>query len=418
MPTTKVSINPTTGSDRIELLDIFRGFALLGIYVVNIRFMSSSVLYPQAFEWMKTGEMNTITWWILQHFFNEKFFPIFSFLFGVGFGMQIQKMEEKGAFSSVFFIRRYLILFLFGLLHTIFIWPGDVLALYALAGLLLLMLRKVPPLYMVILAIIILLFPFYLPARNFFNNLLVDLGFKPMMFLYDYSYDEIVNLKTHGSFFEKVRFRIHEYSVYYRNVEYFPLLLSMIMAGYLAGKKKFYDNIPLLLYKFRYIVLAGFIIIVAVHIINFSWFAVDKPESFAGKTLLKKAMMISNILQSILYLYIIGWLYQSRILISLLKQLAFAGRMSLTNYILQSLASAFIFRGFLDLYGQYGLITLEFIALIVFTIFLIGSRLWLVNHRFGPLEWVWRELSYGKMLSFRMNKKISNININTNTTSQ
>ena len=101
---------PSTAATRIALLDIFRGFALLGIYIVNLRFMTSSVLHPEAFEWMKNGVNNQVTNWILDQFFNGKFYPIFSFLFGVGFGMQINKMEEKGTFSSFFFMRRYFFL--------------------------------------------------------------------------------------------------------------------------------------------------------------------------------------------------------------------------------------------------------------------------------------------------------------------
>ena len=87
-------ISPSAPANRIALLDIFRGFALLGVYIVNIKYMSSSVVHPEAFSWMSEGTENEITNWILINFFNGKFFPIFSFLFGVGFGMQINKMEE------------------------------------------------------------------------------------------------------------------------------------------------------------------------------------------------------------------------------------------------------------------------------------------------------------------------------------
>lgn len=360
--------------------------------------MSSSVLYQQEFSWMKEGVFNEITWWILQHFFNEKFFPIFSFLFGVGFGMQIQKMEEKGIFSSAFFLRRYLILLLFGLIHLIFIWPGDVLALYAAAGMILLVLRKVPLKYMIVLSIIILLFPFYAHIRNFINQVFIDAGLKPIISLYDYNYHDIVDLKIKGTLIEKIRFRLHEYSIYYRNVEYFPLLLCMIFLGYTAGKLKFYARVKELLSALKYFAIAGILFVIAVH---FIYFSIADPGNYPLQIILKKTLMISNIIQAFLYLYIIGLLYENRLLVKFLKPLTYAGRMSLTNYIMQSIVAVFVFRGFIQLYGRLELTELEILALLVFSLLLIGSWLWLKKFRYGPLEWLWREISYAKPITFR-----------------
>ncbi len=403
MPSSKALTNPVTGSGRIELLDIYRGFALFGIYMVNIRFMSSSVIYGGEFEWMKNGTLNQSIWWILQHFFNEKFFPIFSFLFGVGFGMQIVKMEEKKSFSAGFFFRRYFILMVFGIIHVVFLWPGDVLILYATAGMLLLVLRKVPLKYLMVLGLIILLFPFYLQLRNLINQGLISGGFKSLMYLYDYSYNDIVDLKVNGTFYEKLRFRIHEYSVYYRNVEYFPLLFSMIITGYCAGKVKFYNRIPEILTKLKYVALIVFIYIISIHII---YFTIDRPGNFIAQVLLKKSMMLSNIFQAFLYLYLISWLYLKRYVIKILQPLTSAGRMSLTNYMMYSVVAVLVFNGVLKYYGKFDLVALELFAFVVFVLLVVGSKYWLNNFRYGPLEWIWRELSYRKYLDFRINENI------------
>ncbi len=138
------NISPTASTKRIALLDIFRGFALLGVFVVNIRYMSSSVNHPEAFIWMKDGIWNAGMDWILTNFFNSKFFPIFLISLWCGFGMQINKMEEKNKFNPVFFLKRYSILLLFGVFHVLLIWGGDVLVLYSLAGFIILILRRVP----------------------------------------------------------------------------------------------------------------------------------------------------------------------------------------------------------------------------------------------------------------------------------
>jgi uncharacterized protein len=401
MPHQPLPISPTTGTNRIALLDIYRGFALMGIYIVNIRFMSSSVIYPEAFEWMHNGTLNQITWWILDTFFNNKFFPIFSFLFGVGFGMQMNKMEEKNKFSNLFFIRRYSILLFFGIIHILIIWPGDVLALYALAGMIVLMIRKIPLKYLLILTTLILLFPFYGLIRNYLNEWTINNGWRPLLFLYDYDLQDIVKIKTEGSFLQKVGFRLHEYTVYYRNVEYFPILISMIFLGYAAGRVKFYNKIPQSLGKLKYVALVAIVFILMYHMLVGY---LDEIKSFKAQILLKKMHIISDSLQAFLYLYIIGWLYERKILIKFLEPLAYAGRMSLTNYIMQSLVGVFIFMGFIDLYGQFGLVTLVFIAVVCFSLLVLGSKLWLKFYRYGPLEWLWRELTYNTKLNIGIQK--------------
>lgn len=384
---------PTPTSNRIELLDMFRGFALLGIFVVNIRFMSSSVIYLQEFTWMSEGTYNGIASWILDEFFNGKFFPIFSFLFGVGFGMQINKMEEKGNFNSFFFIRRYFFLLVFGLIHIIFIWGGDVLALYAIAGMLVLLIRKIPVKYTVILSLLILFCPFYGHALDFANNLSVQLGYGSLLATQNYSYQDIVNIKTMGSFHDNLNFRLNDYSVYYRNAEYFPLLLSMIFLGYSAGRIKFYNRIPEIVKKLTYIAIAAVIIVIA---IRFFYSAFEyKKSGYPWYVFLTKLSKVSDVLQSFLYLYIISLLYVKGYFTKILEPLAYAGRMSLTNYIMQSVMGFVLFNGaFFGLYGKLGVAWLGVISLTVYLLLLLGSKIWLNYFRFGPLEWVWRELSY------------------------
>ena len=401
------TISPSTAASRIALLDIFRGFALLGIFVVNIRFMSSSVLHPEAFAWMKDGMWNRIMEWILTNFFNGKFYPIFSFLFGVGFGMQINKMEEKGTFSNFFFLRRYFFLLLFGVLHAVLIWGGDVLVLYALAGFLVLALRKVHVRYILILTAVILIFPFYGHIYNFINNYLSQTGHKPLSYLHDYDYAAIVNINKNGSFLENLRFRLYEYTVYYRNVEYFPALLTMIFSGYVAGRYKFYNKIPETLKKLTPVAIIGFIGVVLFRYLH-SVSGDLIHENFKIYVIFSKLLIISNITQSFLYLYIISFLYEKGIFINFLQQMSFAGRTSLTNYIMQSVAGLILFNGmFLGWYGMLALAWLGVLSVVIYILLIIGSKFWLSKFRYGPLEFIWRELTYKTSLKFIKNGKNS-----------
>ncbi len=408
MNNNKTPISPSLGPSRIALLDIFRGFALLGIFVVNIRYMSSSVIYPNGFSWMKEGVNNSIAWWLLEQFFNSKFFPIFSFMFGVGFGMQINKMEEKGTFTSMFFIRRYGILFVFGLLHIVFIWGGDVLALYAIAGMLVLLIRRLTVRYILILSLLILIFPFYGHILHYIDRLFIHAGFPSILTLKDYSYQDIVAINIDGSFIDNLKFRLSEYSVYYRSPEYFPLLIAMIFIGYSAGKLKFYKKIPETLAALKWYALFSIPFILAVHYLH-SNLVYDKTD-FKWYILMTKIWTISNVLQAFLYLYIISWLHHKKYLLPVLEPLAYAGRMSLTNYIMQSLIGFILFNGlFIGLYGTLGNAWLGLISVIVYIILIIASKYWLRYFRFGPLEWIWRQLTYNTILSIITNNKTNNI---------
>ena len=400
MVNSKQKLAPSAPSKRIALLDIFRGFALLGIYMVNIKFMSSSVLHPEAFAWMSEGPANQFTDWMLANFFNGKFYPIFSFLFGVGFGMQINKMEEKGSFSASFFMRRYFFLMLFGVVHVVFIWGGDVLVLYALAGFLVLLVRKIPVKYILIAAILILLFPFYGHLLNYASEWLVAHGHSSLKALREYSYDDIVSLNVDGTILDRLKFRLYEYTVYYRNVEYFPTLIFMIFGGYAAGRYKFYNKIPETLSKLTALAVVA---LAGILVWRFLYPRLEylAKDSFEWYVIFAKLNIISNIAQSFLYLYIISFLYEKRVLSRLIEPLAYAGRMSLTNYITQSIIGMILFSGFyFGLYGRYNIALLVLISVVSYVLLIWASKIWTRNFRYGPLEFIWRELTYKAHLKF------------------
>ena len=138
----------TQSPDRIEHIDVIRGFAIFGILLVNMAHFSYPDLYLQfvgpdnffAAEWGKAGHF--IKESILAIFIQMKFIMLFSFLFGFGMILMMERMENKNRNFTPMFLRRIAALFLFGSFHAFFIWDGDILTDYALLGLLLLLFRK------------------------------------------------------------------------------------------------------------------------------------------------------------------------------------------------------------------------------------------------------------------------------------
>ena len=137
-------ISPVKTSERYVILDALRGFALLGICMANFpEFSLYTFLSPEAAASMPMAVADTITRYLLYILVDGKFYTLFSLLFGIGFSIIIRNAERKGANGFRIFYRRMRMLLLFGFLHLMFIWSGDILMLYALLGMLLPLFRRV-----------------------------------------------------------------------------------------------------------------------------------------------------------------------------------------------------------------------------------------------------------------------------------
>jgi uncharacterized protein len=125
-------LQPVAASERIGLLDVLRGFALLGILLVNFKGEAGAVM----------PVVDGIVSGILAVFVSESFYPLFSFLFGVGFAVQLLRARERGSAASALYIRRMVFLFMIGTAHAVFVWGNDILVRYSIAGLLLIPLHR------------------------------------------------------------------------------------------------------------------------------------------------------------------------------------------------------------------------------------------------------------------------------------
>lgn len=140
-----IQAGPVAPDERIQLIDILRGFALFGILLVNLELFS----YPVQQLLLGSGELMTpadrLAAWGIQVLAESKFYPIFAFLIGLGFALQVQRSETRGTHFVPLYLRRLLVLFLIGLAHAALIWVGDILVLYAVLGAILLLYRNHSP---------------------------------------------------------------------------------------------------------------------------------------------------------------------------------------------------------------------------------------------------------------------------------
>ena len=146
------SIAPVTKEERIQTIDIVRGFALLGILIVNFKNTISNNSGP----WTGTSDMSVK--WFIMYFMNDKFWPIYTLLFGLGFALQMERAAARQSFFGWIYLRRMLVLYVIGVIQII-LTADSVVQDYAMIGVLLLLFRKVPVRFLPWIAIILMLIP-------------------------------------------------------------------------------------------------------------------------------------------------------------------------------------------------------------------------------------------------------------------
>ncbi|MEW7279824.1 DUF418 domain-containing protein [Aquimarina sp. 2201CG1-2-11] len=393
---------PTLVKKRIELLDVYRGFAILGIFVVNIVIMNSTFLNQDEFALQWTSSIDQISSKILQLFFYTKFFPIFSLLFGLGISMQALRLLEKGTLSFSFFARRMTILFIIGVLHILLLWSGDVLNLYAILGLLTTLMIKKSNKTILFLAAFFLFFPFYDLVLGYLMELL---RFKPEIYLDGYTGETVNHIIKSGTYLEGLKLRCLEYLTNIPMLFGFlaPIAISMFLLGLYLGKNKIYDTLDAFILKIKKPMLIVALVTNLYRIVFLFVlpdFEIYSTEIF--RPIFIKLMVLSDTMMGLFYLWVIGWFWYNTKLKNVLSPLKYVGRMALTNYIMHSFIGLILFSsvGF-KLYETFSPSGALLTAVLVFVGQIMISKIWLKKFRYGPLEWIWRCLTYKELLPIR-----------------
>lgn len=401
-------ISPVKTSERYVILDALRGFALLGICMANFpEFSLYTFLLPETVAAMPTAVADRITRYLLYIFVDGKFYTLFSLLFGIGFSIIIRNAERKGTNGFRIFYRRMGMLLLFGFLHLMFIWSGDILMLYALLGMLLPLFRRVSDKKLLGWALFFLILPIAVDGVCEMTHTNLALPFIHLQDTYcaKYGINEanfaywLHDAEDYGTVFQFLVqgacVRMQEFIIGNR---YFKVL-GLFLIGFYIGRHRVYADLEggrnLLVKVFRWGLTLGLPCSLL-----YAWGSMSGHPF--GNTLHSACYFIS--------VYPLGFAYASGLCLlylkwkegSIWKWLAAPGRMALTNYIGQSVIGMFLFYGIGFGWGStVGLLQTEFIVLAVFLFQVLFSRLWLSSFKFGPLEWIWRMLTYGKWLKIK-----------------
>ncbi|HZF53509.1 MAG TPA: DUF418 domain-containing protein [Polyangiaceae bacterium] len=401
---------PTGAADRIDALDILRGFALFGVLLVNLEFWFRTSQYRYHLNRFPYPSLpDRIVDAILPVFFEVRFLSLFSFLFGAGLAIQLERAERSQARPLRFLARRLGVLLGIGAAHIFLIWSGDILHVYAVVGLFVLpLLRRRPKTLAIVAACIIAL-----PAVGNLVVRLVQLarGRSAVQARDTASLaetraliEENVRVFGQGSWLEIARARIDDYVRFAPDLA-FVATLAFVMAllGVVAWKRGVFqrpaDHRPLL----RRTLALGLIFGIGFSIARVARVALALPEvplwvwrSMEG--FFPAAMIASTLAYGALILLALER-ERSR---AILAHLAPVGRMALSNYLLQSVICSLLFYGFgLGLYDKLGSAAGALLAVAIFAAQIELSRAWFTRFQFGPVEWLWRSLTYGRSQPMR-----------------
>jgi uncharacterized protein len=403
MPTSSSSL---PAAERIPTLDIVRGFALLGILIMNMPGFSASFFAEADGSHLWPGRLDQLAELTRDLLFSGKFNSMFSLLFGIGFTIQFARMQQRDPDRATgLYLRRLLVLGGFGLVHAAVFWTGDVLHIYALLGLLMLLaLRRLGDRAIVLLIGACLLYPVVSGALRLMvmtPEIVAQLVAQAKAF-------ETSNNAAygHGSFFDAAAEHLREFRHFYgdrwalwNTLGFYVQMAMTMLLGLLAGRRHWPQRIPELLPRIPRLQWGALALGLACGV---AFTVIFESQRAPGPTPLKLlgglCYWTSRFALMVFYVLTIVRLAQTPAGARALAPLATTGRMPLTNYLMQTLLCTALFYGWG--FGQWGRVGpaagLGLALLIYFGIQVPWSLWWLRTHERGPMEALWARLTYGR----------------------
>ncbi len=396
---------PTAGQDRFDVLDALRGFALFGIFLANIRVLAGWEFLSDEQRGLLAGEGYSMIDFLQLAVIDGKFYTLFAFLFGLGFALQLQRLEGRGAAATRIYLRRTTILLCIGLFHMFVLWLGDILTPYAILGFVLLLVRKWSDRTLLIAAGIALLVPVMGYALFWLFDVDNSLGLYRIAFA----------IMPGGDGNPLLELRIDDWGErlqssfglgvlrlgYLLDTWRWPKLFGIMLLGLWAGRRlmngELLGNTRLLVGVLLIGGLSG--VIAGPVLATLGGLGFNQPHSLIG---FYAVVAYTFAVIPLGLAYAAGFVLLWRVASKVLRVFAAPGRMALTNYLSQTLISLLVFYGIG--FGQAGLWSIQELIGFVCAVYvaqILFSLAWLHYFNYGPMEWLWRALTYGQAPAMR-----------------
>lgn len=383
---------------RSNLIDALRAIALFGVIMVNMAGITMIVMAQKMMATAGSADFGAMIFQIILIFGKAR--AAFAFLFGVGFGILLERAEWRGGNFSAMFVRRMLSLFAFGVVNQIFFFFGDILANYALLGLALMLFRRAPDRVLLRCGFALIILPPLLAgiAEIVVGGTLPNLTGQSVAAASAAASTRGFEAYSSGLYIDAISFNASW--PYYaitgnpvHRIVYNLSVFGMFLLGYLVARHRVLIQVeqyrPMLEKAVRWLLPIG-IILNAVFALGLFGIKLDDvlrglvTASFSGPPILSLGFVAA-----------LALLFSRR---AKRMQAAFApaGRMALTNYLASGAIGSYCFYGYgLGLLGTINLAGIALFAVALYVGLLGFSHAWLSMFRLGPIEWIWRSMTYG-----------------------
>jgi uncharacterized protein len=385
-------MDPLAAPRREPLVDALRGFALLGILVVNIASFSSTYYGAGVPDPLALSVLERCASFVRTFVFETKFYLLFSFLFGYSFSLQMQSALRDGQGFAPRMARRLLGLWGLGLVHAVLLYHGDILATYAVIGVVMLMARRRGDVFLMRAAIGLVLATSLLWAGIGYL-LALGGGLSDMRGAYAEAARALAAYRGTPATVIAQHVRELMQIWWITGLVQAPTALAMFFAGFIAGRRALFANAEAHRALFRRLLFWGLAIGLPGAAV-YAWPSARLENSIRENYGLSATLLTAPFL---------GAAYASGLVLLMLgprgraleRVLAPAGRMALSNYLLQSLVCAWIFLAYgLRWIGTVGPLAATGIAFAIFACQLVLSRWWLRRFAYGPVEWLLRAFTH------------------------
>jgi uncharacterized protein len=395
---------PVRPEERLLALDVLRGIALLGVLVANVWFWFSGLFLHMA-EFrpeLSRATLDSAAFHLVAVFVSGKAISVFSFLFGLGLAVQAMRAEARGGEVAPLYRRRMAVLLAIGAVHGVLLWYGDILMVYALLGFVLLFFRRRSDRTLLAGAAVLLV--------------AVPLAWTAWSMLGHGGGGTASSAAERAATLEALRSglpsriipvnvqRIREMYFGPLAVQIFPSILGLFLLGLWAGRRRVFARVPAHAAAFRRVMIWGFGVGLTASI-AFEVLRTVLTGQAGARPWLAPVMSVLRLLAVVPLAA--GYVSATVLLLerpawrARLAVFAPVGRMALTNYLSQTVICLVIFYGG-GLVGGIGPAAAVGIALAVFAVQMAWSPWWLARFRFGPMEWLWRSLTYGRLQPMRI----------------
>ena len=416
-------LQPVAKAQRIAEMDIIRGLAILGVFLINMPLFnapSQAFFNNKASGWWT--EYHQAALWFIHTFAQGKFYTLFSFLFGMGFGVQMMRAMEKGQkdITNVY-LRRLTVLLVIGIIHFTCFWWGDVLHVYAILGFLLfLRFRKTPQKRLLKIAFAFALLPMMSTFGYFTFQTVKDKYFTSEAKRKEDEKKDAENLAKRPERRQKMKEDMHRNKVIMSTgtikevfqermkedrrqlpgeIGWAVELFTNFLFGLWIARSGFMERVNENLGFFRRVFWIGLVGGLGLSLLT-HWLQGQMPDNTPDwqQALVGTVQeFISRPLSAAFYGAGLILLAQYEFWRRALAPMAAVGRMALTNYLTHTLICTTIFYSYgFGLYGKVGPAWGLLLCFVIYGLQLPFSVWWLNHYRFGPMEWVWRSLTYGK----------------------